>query len=181
MTPLTFAPFPPFLVKIPSPPDAPQASTLYFPVIGTCHSWTPFRTCTSWSKVPLYPAALTGPFFPVVLSVVKLYHPSNEPKLSKLVLHVLFENTRILKFKSRFYNSFFRCRQSLFWSQARTLKHWNTKLMKIHQSQFTLFEPFEVTLCFLIGRVMLLNFTIRVFLKSEVRWFRMMRWKNSHL
>ena len=133
ITPLTFAPFPPFLGKIPSPPDAQQASTLYFPVNDTCHAWTPFLTYTSWSKVPLCPAALTGLFFRVAPSVVKLYHPSNEPKLSKLVLHVLFQSTRIRKFKSRRYNSFFRCRQSFFLSQAtslETLKH--IKWMQMH-------------------------------------------------
>ena len=101
VTPLTFAPLPPlpplppFLDEVPSPPDAPQASTWYFPVIGTCHSWTPFVTCTSWSTVPLYPSALTGPFFPVAPSVVKLYHPSYEPKLSKRGL-LCFSKTREL-------------------------------------------------------------------------------------
>ena len=96
----------------------------------------------------------------------------------------LFKNTRTLKFKSRRHNYVFHCRQSELRSQAsklETQKH--TKPIEIPQSQITnhdFLNPLKLRFCFLWGPLRwftaaknanvgcLLNFRIRVFMKSVV-------------
>ena len=65
--------------------------------------------------------------FPVAPSVVKLYHPSYEPKLSKRGLLCFSKTRELWNLKAAFTIAFFAAVNHSFYHKQRTLKHWNTQ------------------------------------------------------